>query len=117
MQSVAAYKQFDVLLVNAVYDGMNLVAKEAPLVNTRDGVLVLSENAGAHEELGEWALTVNPFDVLGQAEALHRALTMPAPERRERIEAIRAHVRANDVSAWIDALLADLDAVFQGGNR
>ena len=66
------------LLVNAVYDGMNLVAKEAPLVNARDGVLVLSENAGAHEELGEWALTVNPFDVAGQAEALHEALSMDA---------------------------------------
>ena len=59
-QSVAAYKQYDVLLVNAVYDGLNLVAKEAPLVNTRDGVLVLSENAGAHEELGEWSLTREP---------------------------------------------------------
>ena len=75
---MAAYKQFDVLLVNAVFDGLNLVAKEAPLVNERGGVLVLSENAGAHEELGEWALTVNPFDVEGQAEALHEALTMPA---------------------------------------
>ena len=72
--SVAAYKQFDVLLVNAIFDGMNLVAKEAPLVNERDGVLILSENAGAHEELGEWALTVNPFDVAGQAEAIHTAL-------------------------------------------
>ncbi len=71
-QSVAAYKQYDVLLVNAVFDGLNLVAKEAPLVNTRDGVLVLSENAGAHEELGDWALTVNPFDVAGQADAIHR---------------------------------------------
>jgi trehalose 6-phosphate synthase len=80
-RSVAAYKQFDVLLVNAVYDGMNLVAKEAPLVNTRDGVLVLSENAGAHEELGEWALTVNPFDVWGQAQALHQALSMDPRER------------------------------------
>ena len=59
-QSVAAYKQFDVLLVNAVYDGMNLVAKEGPLVNARDGVLVLSENAGAHEELGEWAIERQP---------------------------------------------------------
>ena len=59
-QSVAAYKQYDVLLVNAVFDGLNLVSKEAPLVNARDGVLVLSENAGAHEELGEWALTGEP---------------------------------------------------------
>ena len=107
-QSVAAYKQYDVLLVNAVSDGMNLVAKEAPLVNTRDGVLVLSENAGAHEELGAWAITVNPFDVWGQAEALHEALSLGEAERRRRIEAIRAHVRTNDVRAWSDALLADL---------
>jgi trehalose 6-phosphate synthase len=108
-QSVAAYKQFDVLLVNAVYDGMNLVAKEGPLVNERDGVLVLSENAGAHEELGEWCLTVNPFDVLGQAEALHEALSMDEAERRRRREAICRHVRERDVRAWIDGLLRDLD--------
>ncbi len=109
--SVAAYKQYDVLLVNAVYDGMNLVAKEGPLVNTRDGVLVLSENAGAHEELGEWAIGVNPFDVAGQAEALHDALSMDGGERRRRAEALRAHVRENDVAAWLRGLLADLDAV------
>ena len=110
-RSVAAYKQFDVLLVNAVYDGLNLVAKEAPLVNVRDGVVVLSENAGAHEELGEWCLTVNPFDVWGQAEALHVALTLDASERQRRIEGIRAQVRAHDVRAWIAGLLEDLDAV------
>jgi trehalose 6-phosphate synthase len=109
LQAVAAYKQFDVLLVNAIFDGMNLVAKEAPLVSTRDGVLVLSENTGAHDELGEWALTVNPFDVAGQAEAIHEALTMPAAERRRRREAIAAHVREHDIGAWIEALLADLD--------
>jgi trehalose 6-phosphate synthase len=107
--SVAAYKQFDALFVNAIFDGMNLVAKEAPLVNERDGVLILSENAGAHAELGEWALTVNPFDVVGQAEAIHRALTMPEVERRQRLEAIRAHVREHDVAEWIEAQLADLD--------
>jgi trehalose 6-phosphate synthase len=109
LSSVAAYKQFDVLFVNAIFDGMNLVAKEAPLVNDRDGVLILSENAGAHAELGEWALTVNPFDVAGQADAIHRALTMPRDERRERLEAIRAHVREHDVSEWIAAQLEDLD--------
>src|SRR5256884_2637912 len=81
-QAVAAYKQFDVLLVNAIYDGLNLVAKEAPLVNDRDGVLILSENAGVHEELGEWALSVNPFDISGQAEAIHAALQLPVEERR-----------------------------------
>jgi trehalose 6-phosphate synthase len=108
-QAVAAYKQFDILLVNAIFDGMNLVAKEAPLVNERDGVLILSENAGAHEELGAWALTVNPFDVAGQAEAIHHALTMAAEERRTRIDAIREQVRAHDIGRWIEAQLRDLD--------
>ena len=106
---MAAYKQFDVLLVNAIFDGLNLVAKEAPLVNTRDGVLVLSENAGVHDELGEWALTVNPFDVSGQAQAIHDALEMPAAERRMRLEAIRAQVREHDLGAWIAAQLSELD--------
>jgi trehalose 6-phosphate synthase len=110
-QTVAAYIDYDVLFVNAVYDGMNLIAKEAPLVNRRDGVLVLSENAGAHEELGPWALTVNPFDVEGQAEALHRALTMPADERHTRHAAICEHVRAHDVNDWLSEILADLDRV------
>jgi trehalose 6-phosphate synthase len=110
-QAVAAYKQFDVLLVNAIFDGMNLVAKEAPLVNGRDGVLILSENAGAHEELGEWALTVNPFDVHGQAQAIHEALTLPADEKRRRAAAIAQHVRTHDVEAWIQAQLADLDRI------
>jgi trehalose 6-phosphate synthase len=108
-KAVAAYKQYDVLLVNAIFDGMNLIAKEAPLVNERDGVLILSENAGAHEELGEWALTINPFDVAGQAEAIHEAITMPPEERRRRIGAIRDRVRSHDIGAWIDVQLRDLD--------
>jgi trehalose 6-phosphate synthase len=110
-QAVAAYKQFDVLLVNAVFDGLNLVAKEAPLVNDRDGVLVLSENAGVHEEIGEWAVTVNPFDIYGQAQAIYAAIEMGAAERSRRAEAIREHVRSHPVEAWIDAQLADFDRV------
>jgi trehalose 6-phosphate synthase len=109
-RAVAAYKDFDVLFVNAIFDGLNLVAKEAPLVNERDGVLILSENAGVHEELGDWALSVNPFDVAGQAEAIHRAIEMPAEERRDRIEAIRAWVREHDLASWIDLQLQALDA-------
>jgi trehalose 6-phosphate synthase len=108
-QAVAAYKDFDVLLVNAIFDGLNLIAKEAPLVNERDGVLILSENTGSHEELGDWALTVNPFDVAGQADALHRALTMPLEERRERLEAIQAWVREHDLAAWTAVQLAALE--------
>jgi trehalose 6-phosphate synthase len=109
--AVAAYKQYDVLLVNAIFDGLNLVAKEAPLVNERDGVLILSENAGAHDELAEWALTVNPFDVAGQAEAIRLALEMPADERRQRLTGLRDHVREHDLSEWVEAQLADLDRV------
>ena len=117
-QAVAAYKQYDVLLVNAIFDGMNLVAKEAPLVNRRDGVLVLSENAGAHDELGEWAITVNPFDLSGQATALYEALTMDEAERHRRLEGIRGQVAEHDIASWIDAQLADLDAVEHGsGSR
>jgi trehalose 6-phosphate synthase len=108
-RSVAAYLRYDVLFVNALYDGMNLVAKEGALVNERDGVLVLSENAGAHAELGDWAITVNPFDLWGQAEALHEALTMEPGERRRRAEALRAQVREHDVGQWIDSLLGDLE--------
>jgi trehalose 6-phosphate synthase len=109
--SLAAYKQFDVLFVNAVYDGLNLVSKEAMLVNERDGVLVLSENAGAFEELGDWAIPVNPFDVAEQAEAIHRALELPPDERRARGEAIRAHVRAHDLDHWIARQLESFDGL------
>jgi trehalose 6-phosphate synthase len=110
-QSIAAYKQFDVLLVNAVMDGLNLVAKEAPLVNTRDGVVVLSVNTGAFEEIGGWTVPVDPLDVEGQASALEQALALAPEERHERLEAIRRHVREHDLSAWIEAQLADVDSV------
>jgi trehalose 6-phosphate synthase len=116
-QSVAAYKQYDALLVNPVFDGLNLVSKEAPLVNERDGVLILSENAGAHEELAEWALSVNPFDIGGQADAIHAALVMPAAERRQRAEGLRAWVGEHDLAAWLEAQLADLDRVASASAR
>jgi trehalose 6-phosphate synthase len=108
-RSVAAYTQYDVLLVNAVCDGLNLVAKEAPLVNGRDGVIVLSKNAGAYEELAPWVVAVDPFDVAGQAAALHTALSLSDADRRARAEAIRAHVREHDLEEWLDLQLADLD--------
>jgi trehalose 6-phosphate synthase len=112
--AVAAYKQFDVLFVNAIFDGMNLVTKEAPLVNERDGVVVLSENTGAYEELQDWVVRVNPFDVAGQAEALGRALAMSRTKRHERLEAIRAYVHEHDVAGWIEGQLADLDRCVAG---
>ena len=99
--TLAAYAQYDVLLVNAIADGMNLVAKEGPILNRRDGVLVLSEYAGAYEELGAFALGVNPFDIEGQAEALHRALTMPDEERADRAAMLRRVVEENSVEKWV----------------
>ena len=110
-RSVAAYTQYDVLLVNAVFDGLNLVAKEAPLVNNRGGVVVLSRNAGVYEELAPWVVAVDPFDVAGQAAALHEALSLPDDERRSRAQSIRAHVREHDLTEWLDLQLADLDGV------
>jgi trehalose 6-phosphate synthase len=109
-RSVAAYKNFDALLVNAVRDGMNLVAKESAVINEKNGVLVLSENAGAHEELGEHALTVNPYDVDEQAEAIHAALTMPDEERERWARALRETVMNNTIDDWVEAQLKDIAA-------
>jgi trehalose 6-phosphate synthase len=109
-EAVARYKHFDLLMVNSIFDGMNLVAKEAPALNTRDGVVMLSENTGSHEELGDCTLTVNPFDIQEQADAIHRALTMDAEERRLRASRLREIVRERDPGVWITEQLADIEA-------
>ena len=87
-RSLAAYRLADVLLVNPIRDGMNLVAKEGPILSDRGCALVLSTEAGAAAELGREALLVNPYDVTDTAEALHKALTMAEPERRRRAAAL-----------------------------
>jgi trehalose 6-phosphate synthase len=107
---MAAYKHYDVLLVNAMFDGMNLVAKEGPIVNERAGVSILSENTGAHEELGEYALSVNPFDIQELADSIHAALDMPAPERARRARGLVEIVTSRDPGDWIDEQLADIKA-------
>jgi trehalose 6-phosphate synthase len=107
-EAVAAYKHYDVLMVNAMFDGMNLVAKEGPMVNERAGVSILSENTGAHEELGEFALSVNPFDLQELADSIHAALTMPRDERERRLEGLQSIVTARDPGDWIDDQLNDI---------
>ena len=107
-EAVAAYKHYDVLLVNAMFDGMNLVAKEGPMVNERDGVSILSENTGAHEELGEHALSVNPFDIQALADSIHAALTMAPAERARRLRGLKQIVTARDPGDWIDEQLDDI---------
>ena len=109
-EAVAAYKHYDVLLVNAMFDGMNLVAKEGPMVNERDGVSILSENTGAHEELGEHALSVNPFDIQALADSIHAALTMQPAERARRLRGLKDIVTARDPGDWIDEQLEDIRA-------
>ncbi len=108
LQAIAAMRLYDVLLVNAVIDGMNLVAKEGPIVNARDGVLILSEGAGAHDQLGTYALSVAPADLEGTAQALHTALTMPAEERRKRATALKRTISEEDITLWLYQQLDDL---------
>jgi len=109
-EAMAAYKHYDVLLVNAMFDGMNLVAKEGPLVNEREGVSILSENTGAHEELGEFALSVNPFDIQELANSIYAALTMDQAERHRRAEGLAQIVTSRDPGDWVDEQLADIRA-------
>ncbi|WP_432042865.1 alpha,alpha-trehalose-phosphate synthase (UDP-forming) [Streptomyces cadmiisoli] len=106
-RSLAAYRLADVALVNPIRDGMNLVAKEVPVVSDEGCVLVLSREAGAYEELGEDAVGVNPYDVVGTADALHRALTLPPGERMERTKRLAAAATALPPAQWfLDQLTA-----------
>ncbi|MFH9070816.1 alpha,alpha-trehalose-phosphate synthase (UDP-forming) [Streptomyces alboflavus] len=106
-RSLAAYRLADVALVNPIRDGMNLVAKEVPVVSDEGCVLVLSREAGAHEELSEDALTVNPYDVSATAGALHEALLMPPAERAERTKRLAAAATALPPTQWfLDQLQA-----------
>jgi trehalose 6-phosphate synthase len=92
---------YDVLLVNSVADGMNLVAKEGPIVNKRQGQLVLSERTGAREQLEGPAIVISPCDISATADAMHRALTMSEGERRRRARELRALVEKEDVFWWL----------------
>ncbi|MFF3289345.1 trehalose-6-phosphate synthase [Streptomyces sp. NPDC003023] len=110
-RSLAAYRMADVALVNPIRDGMNLVAKEIPVVTDLGCALVLSREAGAHEELGDDAITVNPYDVSGTAAALHEALAMPADERAERSKRLAAAATALPPRQWF---LDQLNALRDG---
>jgi trehalose 6-phosphate synthase len=108
-RAVAAYTMYDVLMVNPVFDGMNLVAMEGPTVNRTAGVLVLSRNAGADAVLGRHALSVNPFDLGETVDALRAALEMPQDERARRAAGLRRAVVANPPARWVNRQLADLE--------
>ncbi len=106
-RSVAALQRYDVLLVNPIRDGLNLVAKEGALVNRRDGVVVLSREAGVWEGLRDAGVVgINPFDVGATADALHEALAMGAGERRRRAATLRANAASRTPADWLADQLA-----------
>ena len=108
-RSLAGYRLADVLLVNPIRDGMNLVAKEGPVLSDGGCALVLSREAGAADELGDDAILINPFDVTGTATALHQALTMPDAERLRRCRSLARSAGAEPPAAWFSSQLAALE--------
>jgi trehalose 6-phosphate synthase len=116
-RSLAAYRLADVLLVNPVRDGMNLVAKEGPILSERGCALVLSREAGAAAELAPDALMINPFDVSGTARALHEALVLPDPERERRAAALARQSSALPPAQWFADQLAALASAEPAARR
>jgi trehalose 6-phosphate synthase len=108
-ETLASYRLYDALLVNPTLDGMNLVAKEGPMLNRNDGAVILSETAGAFQELGRWVLPVDPFDLDETASAIGAALEMPAAERAARRRGLRTAIRRNPPERWVASQLRDLD--------
>jgi trehalose 6-phosphate synthase len=104
-RAIAALKYYDVLLVNSIADGMNLVAKEGPLVNQRDGVLILSERTGAQEQLKSGAIVISPCDVYATAEAIHQALVMNYDRREELTTRLRWLIEREDIRDWFSKQL------------
>jgi trehalose 6-phosphate synthase len=110
-RALAAMALADALIVNPVWDGMNLVAKEGPAVSDNDGVLILSRNAGAADDLAEGALLVNPFDTAELAEVIATALAMPGDERAERAKRLLSGASALPPRDWFQAQRDDLAAI------
>ena len=116
LQALAAMRFYDVLLVNPIVDGMNLVAKEGPVVNERNGVLVLSRTVGAFQQLGKFSIPTSPTDTAETAQALYKALTLPPEERRIKATFARQVVERHDLNHWLKRQTTDinelLDAAF-----
>jgi len=110
-QALAALQFYDVLLVNPLIDGMNLVAKEGPIVNQRNGVLILSRTSGAFQQLEEASIPISPADMVETAEALYKALTLSPEERRQKAELARQSVEHNDLKTWIAQQVRDISSL------
>ena len=110
-QAIAGMKLYDVMLVNSVIDGMNLVAKEGPVVNGREGVLILSETTGAYKQLHKGALTVSPSDIEGTMQAMYQALTMDPEERKRRSTDLAQIIEREDINNWLCTQLQDIGSL------
>lgn len=114
-RTLGALMSYDALLVNSIMDGMNLVAKEGPIVNETAGALILSRGAGSYEELGDLAVEVgDPYDVEATADAIEAALDMPMDERKRRAGALNERIEARALGEWIEAQLDDLSEISEG---
>jgi len=110
-QAIAGMKLYDVLLVNTIIEGMNLVAKEGPVVNNRDGVLVLSHSSGVYQQLSDGAISVSPTDIEGTMEALHQAITMSAEDRKARAARMLNSVCREDINHWLYQQMNDISGI------
>ncbi|HYX50366.1 MAG TPA: trehalose-6-phosphate synthase, partial [Ktedonobacteraceae bacterium] len=108
-QALAAMQYYDVLLVNPIIDGMNLVAKEGPTVNLTDGVVVLSRTAGAFQQMGKASIPTSPTDVHETAQALYNALTLPLDERKIKATQARQIVERQDLNKWLQRQISDIN--------
>jgi trehalose 6-phosphate synthase len=108
-RALAAMQYYDVLLVNPIIDGMNLVAKEGPVVNQKNGILVLSRTVGAFQQLGKACIPTSPTDIKETAEALYKALTLPADARRSKAATAQLIVEKQDLSAWMNRQITDIN--------
>jgi trehalose 6-phosphate synthase len=114
-RTLGALAVYDVLVVNPIMDGMNLVSKEGPTVNKRSGVLVLSQGAGSFEELGDLSVQIDDsLDVSSTADALEEALDLAPSEREQRAGRLRALASGSKPEDWIHAQLQDLQAIQDG---
>lgn len=105
---VAAFKNYDCLIVNPIADGMNIVNKEASAVNENQGALILSETAGCYEELKDHVITVNPYDIRQTAQAYLKAVKMSRRERSDRLENLKKIVARRTIGHWISEQFEDI---------
>lgn len=108
-QALAAMQYYDVLMVNPIIDGMNLVAKEGPVVNQRDGVLLLSRTVGAFPQLGKASVPTSPIDVGETAEALYKALMLSGEERHSKATLARLSVTNQNLEQWMRRQIKDIN--------